>query len=145
VDLLAGTNVSLSSDGRDRVDLVGDPFSGVVQPTSGTAIRWFNPAAFAKPATGTFGNLGRNRIYGPGFGSVDFSAFKNTKINERIATQFRLEIFNLLDRANLANPGTSLASSTSFGLITNTRNGSGAPGLGFGEPRNVQLALKILF
>jgi len=56
-----------------------------------------------------------------------------------------LEVFNRSNRANYANPGTSLASSTAFGLITNTRNGASAPGLGFGEPRNIQLALKILF
>lgn len=145
VDILAGTNVSGSADARDRVDLVGDPFAGVTQPTTGTARRWFNPAAFARPAPGTFGNLGRNAIYGPGFGSVDFSVFKNTPITERVTTQLRVEIFNLFNRANLANPGTNLASSTSFGLITNTRNGGGAPGLGFGEPRNIQLALRILF
>jgi hypothetical protein len=39
---------------------------------------------------------------------------------------------------------TSISSST-FGLVTNTYNGSLAPGLGFGEPRNVQLALKVNF
>lgn len=144
-DVLAGTNVSGSADSRDRVDIVGDPFAGVTQPTSGTAVRWFNPAAFAKPASGTFGNIGRDALRGPGFGSVDFSVFKNTPITERLMTQFRVEIFNLFNRANYANPGTSLASSTSFGLITNTRNGSGAPGLGFGEPRNIQFALKLMF
>lgn len=145
LDILAGTNVSGSADSRDRVDVVGDPFANVVQPTSGTAVRWFNPAAFARPANGTFGNIGRDAIRGPGFGSFDFSVFKNTSITERISTQFRVEIFNLFNRANYANPGSSLGSSTSFGLITNTRNGSGAPGLGFGEPRNVQLALKFIF
>jgi hypothetical protein len=144
LDILAGTNVSGSADSRDRVDVVGDPFSGLT-PASGTSVRYFNAAAFARPAAGTFGNIGRNAIYGPGFGSFDFSVFKNTTITERITAQFRLEIFNLFNRANYANPGTSLASSTAFGIITNTRNGSGAPGLGFGEPRNVQLALKFLF
>jgi hypothetical protein len=145
LDPLAGTNVSLSADARDRVDLVGDPFAGVTQPTSGTARRWFNPAAFARPATGTFGNLGRNAFSGPGFGAVDFSVFKTTSITERVKIQFRAEIFNIFNRTNLADPGVNLAASTSFGLITNTRNGSGAPGLGQGEPRNTQLALKLLF
>ena len=145
IDLRAGTNVSLSGDSLDRVNLIGDPYAGVVQPTSGTAVRYFNPAAFATPAAGTFGNLGRNALYGPGFGAMDFSVFKSNKITERISTQFRVEIFNIFNRTNYANPGTSLASSTSFGLMTSTRNGGSAPGIGFGEPRNAQLALKIIF
>jgi hypothetical protein len=145
MDLLAGTNVSGSADARDRVDVIGDAFSGVVQPTSGTARRWFNPAAFQRPATGTFGNIGRNALRGPGYAAVDFSVFKTTTITERVKLQFRAEIFNLFNRANLAAPGTNLAASTSFGLITNTRNGGSAPGLGQGEPRNTQLALKLIF
>jgi hypothetical protein len=75
---------------------------------------------------------------------VDFSLFKNIPFTERIHGQFRVEIFNLLDRANWANPTLTLTSS-SFGQLTQTRNASSAPGLGFGEPRNVQLALKITF
>jgi outer membrane receptor protein involved in Fe transport len=145
LDIRAGTNVSGTADGADRVDLVGDPFSGIVQPTTGTARRYFNAAAFARPATGEFGNIGRNAIYGPGFGATDFSVFKTTPITERVSAQFRVEIFNLFNRTNWANPGTSLQTATSFGLLTNTRNGASAPGLGQGEPRNVQLALKLIF
>ena len=146
LDLLSGTNRSLTLDNRDRVDVVGDAFSGVAaRATPFGAIPYFNPRAFAAAATGTFGNIGRNVLRGPGFGAVDFSIFKETPITERIRTQFRVEIFNILDRANLANPGQNLNAAASFGLITNTRNGASAPGIGFGEPRNVQLALKILW
>lgn len=145
LNILAGTNISTSGDGRDRVNLVGDPFSGIVQPTGTRSVRYFNVAAFAAPAAGTFGNIGRNAIYGPGFGAWDFSVFKRTPITERIGTEFRLEVFNLTNRTNWANPGTSLASTSTFGLLTNTRNGGGAPGIGTGEPRNMQLALKIIF
>jgi carboxypeptidase family protein/TonB-dependent receptor-like protein len=145
LDIRAGSNVSDSFDGADRVDLVGDPFAGVVQPANTTVRAFFNPGAFALPARGTFGNLGRNAISGPGFSAVDFSVFKTTAVRERASIQFRFEVFNLFNRANWANPGVSLASATSFGLITNTRNGGSAPGIGPGEPRNVQLALKVLF
>ena len=147
LDLLSGTNRSGTLDNRDRVDLVGDPYSGVAsRATPFGAIPYFNPAAFAPAAAGTFGNLGRNVLYGPGFGSVDFSVFKNIPlVKERVSAQFRAEIFNIFDRANLANPGTNRNSASSFGLITNTRNGGGAPGLGFGEPRNMQLALKLIW
>ena len=145
LNILAGTNVSGTGESRDRVDLSGDPFSGVAQNPAVRTQRWFNPAAFGRPAQGTFGNLGRNAIYGPGFGSVDFSVFKATPITEKISTQLRFEIFNLFNRTNWANPGTSLASAATFGVMTNTRNGGSAPGLGFGEPRNMQIALKFIF
>ncbi len=145
LNILAGTNVSGTGESRDRVDLVGDPFSGVVQNPAVRTQRWFNPSAFGRPAQGTFGNLGRNAIYGPGFGSVDFSVFKATPITEKLSTQLRFEIFNLFNRTNWANPGTSLASAATFGVMTNTRNGGSAPGLGFGEPRNMQIALKFIF
>jgi hypothetical protein len=145
LDMRAGSNVSNSFDGFDRVDLVGDPFAGVVQPVNTTVRAYFNPAAFALPARGSFGNLGRNAITGPGFGTVDFSMFKTTALGEHASIQFRFEVFNLFNRANWANPGVSLAAANSFGLITNTRHGSSAPGIGPGEPRSVQLALKVLF
>jgi hypothetical protein len=57
----------------------------------------------------------------------------------------RGEIYNITNYRNYANPGTTISNSTTFGLITNTRNGSSAPGLGFGEPRNVQLAVRLVW
>lgn len=146
LNIAAGQNRSQSFDNRDRVEVVGGTSVGVQDPTvPAGARRYFNSSAFALPALGTFGNIGRNALRGPGFGSVDFSVFKNTPITERISTQFRVEIFNLFNRNNWANPGTTLNSAASFGLITNTLNGGSAPGLGFGEPRNIQLALKLIW
>jgi hypothetical protein len=55
-----------------------------------------------------------------------------------------VEIYNIANQANFANPSGTVTSS-SFGTLTQTRNGSSAPGLGQGEPRNVQLALKVSF
>jgi hypothetical protein len=144
INILAGSNVSGSGENKDRVDLVGNPYANIPVLTNTLAVQYFNPAAFAKPAAGTFGTLGRDALYGPGFGSVDFSLFKNIPIKERIHAQFRVEIFNLFNRTNWANPTTTFTSS-SFGELTNTKNAASAPGLGFGEPRNVQLALKIIF
>jgi hypothetical protein len=144
INITAGTNVSGTSEGKDRADLVGNPFANVPVLTNTRAVQYFNPAAFAKPAAGTFGNLGRDTLYGPGFGAVDFSIFKKIPVTERIAGQFRVETFNMLNRTNWANPNTTLTSAT-FGQLTQTKNGSSAPGLGFGEPRNIQLALKLTF
>jgi hypothetical protein len=143
-NILAGTNVSGTGENQDRVDLVGDPFSGVPVLTGTTAMQYFNPHAFAKPAAGTYGNMGRNVLYGPGFGSVDFSVFKRTPINERVSTEFRVEIFNVFNRTNWANPNATFTSG-SFGQLTATKNGTTGAGLGFGEPRNTQLSLRIAF
>ncbi len=144
INILAGTNVSGTGENQDRVNVVGDPFANVPVLTNTTAVQYFNPAAFAKPAAGTFGNIGRDALYGPGFGSVDFSVFKKTRITERISAEFRVEIFNLFNRTNWANPNVTFSSS-SFGQLTSTFSNGSAPGLGVGEPRNTQLALKILW
>ena len=148
--VVAGQNISNSFGGGDRADKVGDPFSGVVQPTNASGnwakgYRWFNPAAFALPAAGTYGNTQRNQFYGPGFNSVDFSVFKTTPITERISTQFRVEIFNLFNRLNLSGPDTCVCSGSGMGLSYATVQAYGSPGIGAGEPRNVQLALKLIW
>ncbi len=143
INIAAGTNPSGSGDGTDRVNLVGNPFA-LSSTRSGLSVVYLNKAAFAAPAAGTYGNLGRDAIYGPGFFSIDPSLFKTFHVTERISLQFRAEMFNASNYVNLANP-TATLTSASFGLIGNTKNGSSAPGLGFGEPRNTQLALKLIF
>ncbi len=145
-NITTGTDTSGTGVRADRPDLVGDPYAGVVQPTTTPlSLRWFNPAAFAAPAAGTFGNLARNALHGPGFKTVDASLFKTTKLTGNASVQLRLEVFNLFNTINWANPGAVLGTSTTFGLITNTRNANNAPGIGAGEPRNVQLAVKFIF
>ena len=156
IDITRGAIVSGTGDNRDRVNVNGNPFASVptnlvvngvesTTPLARGSKYWFDPRVFSSPAVGEFGNIGRNAIWGPGLGSWDFSVFKTTAITERISSQFRLEIFNITNRVNYANPGSNFNSTSAFGILTATRNGSGAPGLGFGEPRNVQLAFKILW
>ena len=89
-----------------------------------------------------FGNLGRNAMYGPGFGNTDFSIIKNLKLQGSARAQFRLEIFNLFNQANLGQPGRiATVGSTSFGVISNTRFPTGDSG----SSRQVQFAAKFLF
>jgi hypothetical protein len=71
--------------------------------------------------------------------------FKTTKLGKGASVQLRCEIFNVFNTINWANPGAVVGTSTTFGLLTNTRNANSAPGIGAGEPRNVQLAMKIIF
>lgn len=141
-----GNNYQIDSgDNSDRVNLVGDPLAGVTQEAGLRGRRFLRRDAFAFQPAGQFGTLGRNVFYGPGFRSVDFSLFKTTQLTEQISLQFRAEMFNAFNFVNWANPNTNLNSGAAFGVSTNTRNGSSAPGIGQGEPRNVQLALKLLF
>ena len=135
----AGKNYSGTFEGKDRAVQVGDPFASV---PSGYL---FNPAAFAAPAQGSFGTVGRNTLTGPGFATVDFAVLKNTPITERVSTQLRIEMFNLFNRTNYAPVSTTITSG-SFGKFTDTIGDyNGAPGIGSGEPFNVQLGLKIIF
>ncbi len=141
----AGKNVSGTFEGKDRVDVVGDPYAGVNHALNNGYVQWVNPAAFAFPANGTFGNEVRNSLRGPGFADVDFSIFKTTNITERVRAQLRIEMFNIFNRTNLPVPNATLTSG-SFGRISDTIGDyNGATGIGAGEPFNVQLGLKIIF
>jgi len=127
---------------RPGVDLVGNPFAGVSHSFSKSlggepGEQWVNPNAFATPASG------RNAFYGPGFGDVDVSVIKNIGITERMKLQLRAEMFNVFNRINLATGAGSVGSD---GTVRDTIGDfNGAPGLGPGEPFNLQLAAKIIF
>jgi outer membrane receptor protein involved in Fe transport len=120
-------------------------------------IGYLNPAAFAQPRFGTFGNLGRNAIFGPGYWGLDFALAKNTQLFERLNIQFRAEFFNILNHPNFALPnffitpkfnpdGSVNTSATTAGLITQTPDVAQTnPGLGGGGPRVIQLALRFTF
>jgi hypothetical protein len=89
-----------------------------------------------------FGNLGRNAIYGPGFGNTDFSIVKNVTLQGSARVQLRIEVFNLFNQANFGQPGRiASVGSSSFGVISNTRFPTGDSG----SARQVQFAAKFLF
>ena len=104
---------------------------------------------FAAPPLGNYGNLRRDVLYGPNFRTVDFSLFKHTPITEKINTELRAEIFNIFNFNNFANPTVSAigptTTSASWGQTTATRNNSASPGIGLGEPFNIQFAFKVTF
>jgi hypothetical protein len=103
-------------------------------------VAWMSPnsvsGAFSAAAPGTYGNLGYNNFRGPGKVTLDMSLVRSFKVRERATLQFRGEAFNLPNKANFANPGSSLFSTSSFGVITST---------GTYDPRIIQLAMKLLF
>jgi hypothetical protein len=140
---------------RTGYDIIGNPFQGVSHAFSKSGVQWINPASFCLPAldggdgscTGPNifgGNLRRNQIYGPGFSDVDMSVFKTFPVTERVKAQFRVELFNVFNRINLAS-GVG-ATGPGGGVIADTIGDfNGAPGIGPGEAFNMQLGLKILF
>lgn len=131
---------------RPGLDLVCNPFVGVSHAFNAAAggTQWVNPACFA-PASDPagIGNLARNRFYGPGFSDVDVSIIKNIPIKERVQVQIRAEMFNIFNRKNLASGAGSVGSN---GFVSDTIGDfNGSPGIGPGEPFNMQLVGKIIF
>ena len=100
----AGSGVS-NSDGQNRPDAV--PGVSAIPANQGPS-QWFNPAAFQTAVPGTFGNVGRNTLEGPGQINIDLSIFKNFQIGERYRLQFRSEFFNLPNHPNFQ--GNSMSS-----------------------------------
>src|SRR4029453_2591399 len=80
--------------GNQRPNLVGDPN---LDGDERTINRWFNTAAFAIPAAGTFGNADRNIVTGPGFNSVDLAVSRRFELPRDINVQVRVEMFNLFN------------------------------------------------
>jgi hypothetical protein len=103
--------------------------------------QYFNPAAFLSPASGTYGNVGRDVLVGPGLASLDLSVLKDTAVTEKLRLQFRAEAFNLLNRANFGTPNAVVFSSASTvpaptaGVVTSTSTTS----------RQIQFGLKLLW
>ncbi len=138
-------NVSCGFEGKDRPDLVGNPY-----PAQQTPNQWVLASAFADPRTVlgvpcAFGNAGRNILIGPGIASWDFSLIRNFRLTERAHLEFRAEMFNIFNRANFAPPRNDL-NAPSFGVITDTvqpvaGDASGGPG----DPREIQFAMKLIW
>ncbi len=105
-----------------------------------TTTDWLNPAAFSMPAAGTFGNCGRNTIYGPNFRNVDFSVLKETKLGGSRNIEFRAEFFNIFNHPAFAQPDTTFGT-PGFGEIFNTLGRT----LGAGTSRQIQFALRFSF
>ena len=114
-----------------------------------TVKQWFNPAAFTAPYSGTFGNVGRDTLTGPGLSELDLALAKSTTIHERLRAQFRAEFFNVLNRANFTTPNAvvfssgptpktptaAVAQSSTAGVVSATATTS----------RQIQFGLKLLF
>jgi hypothetical protein len=103
-------------------------------------------SVFIAPPTGTYGTAGRNIFRDDGFRDWDFSLFKNWTVKERLTAQFRVEVFNILNNAILANPGGGSLKLGNIGCSCQAPDTAGQnPLLGTGGARAMQLGLKLLF
>jgi hypothetical protein len=98
------------------------------------ATQYLNPAAFARPAPGQMGTLGRGAVRGKPITTVDFSTAKNWRFKERYGIQFRAEFFNLFNHTNFVGYNLDISQASAFGRLTATQS-----------PREIQLGIKFTF
>lgn len=108
--------------------------SGALPSSQRTINRWFDPAAFTTPALYTFGNSGRNILYGPGRVNFDLSLFKEFLFRDTVKLQFRAEAFNAFNTPQFGLPNASIGNRLA-GVISSV----------VGNPRQMQLALRLEF
>ena len=121
--------------------LAGDPLAGGGDPLTG----FFNTAAFARPAKGTYGNAPRNAVRKPSVFNTNFAVFKNVGLGGSKAAQIRAEVYNLFDQiefqdidrtARFDAGGVQIKANfgTAIGISSPTR-----------PPRVVQLSVRLNF
>ena len=110
---------------------------------------FYNGTAITPPAQGTFGNMPPGLLRpgaSGGFKNWDVAVHKDFKFKERFTTQFRAEFFNVINRTDYFLPSTALSSPGQFGESFSTPDiGKGVPVTGLGGPREMQLALKLIW
>jgi hypothetical protein len=130
----SGTDRAFAGLGSNFADLVGNPFLSTSRTRAELINQYFNPAAFAPNAIGTFGTAPRNLMRGPGSVSFDLGLMKIFPIGERLRLQFRAELFNAFNTPRFNSPFASQNTPARFGRIE-----------GAADPRIVQFGLKVSF
>ena len=114
-----------------RANFTGQP---IFPQSARNANEWFNPSAFAAPPAYTFGDVGRNSVYGPGLQTLDAGIVRQFDLTEKIKFETRGEFFNALNHTNLGTPNR-FVNTAGFGAITEVMT----PG------REIQLSARISF
>jgi hypothetical protein len=147
LSLFAGTDQSLTGIGKDSVNVVSQNlYQSGPCANQAPCVNWLVPSAFAAPALGTFGTLGKGTLRGPGLFDTDAGIYKIFPIRERINIQFRAEFFNIFNRANFLTPSNLSSTGYSAGSLGDALSGGGFGDiLAARDPRIGQLALKVIF
>jgi hypothetical protein len=152
--------VNVPGGGQSRNVARPDLIPGIPLYYTNNGTFFVNPAAFAIPQPGTYGNLGRNALRGPSISQFDLTLSKKFQINESANIEFRAECYNVLNHAIFAPPGggtprlndatgilqpgqpyTQSAAGSTFGALTSTVSNQ----VGSGTNRQFQLALRLSF
>ncbi len=146
LNVLTGTDASLTGVNLDRPNLIGgkDPYTenwGANLPV------YLNAAAFSKNAPGTYGNLGRDVLRGPGSIQFDASLSRIFGIHEAIKLEARAEAFNIINHTNFvaAATGTGIPGLSTSGIQLNLNSSNFGQITTAGDPRILQFALKLYF
>ena len=136
-------NLVTTANVPQRPNLVGNPYSH-------NGKQYLNPAAFAVPAAGTYGNLGYDAIKGPLFNNWDVALQKNIAIHEQIGLEFRAEMFNAPNHLSGFVVGNTLGAAVG-NTYTPNNNSNGTFNNAFGQitsstdPRTMEFVLRIHF
>jgi outer membrane receptor protein involved in Fe transport len=131
--VVSGQDRALSAAGTQRPDVIGDPKLDTGRSRDQLMAGYFDPTKYAQAALGTYGNAGRNSLVGPGNYNLDFALFKKVSIRENWQIQYRWEMFNAFNHANLGNPRSNLSAART-GQIDTTSG-----------PRIMQMGLRLTF
>jgi hypothetical protein len=135
INVVTGADTALTGTPQQRASVNGNPVLTTDRSTAAQLAQWFDPSVFYSPASGTFGNLGRNALMGPGLTSTNAALLKDFPFTHRegVHLQFRAEAFSVFNTPIFKNPTATLGSS--LGKITSTSGGD----------RHLQFALKLMF
>jgi hypothetical protein len=143
VNITVDRSASVMPDGNSANQRPNYVAGALLTPAAGsTPLLWINPAAFTTPAARTWGNLGRNAFRGPALWQADAAIQRRFAVRERVALELRGECFNLLNRAQYANPLADISAPSTFGRITSVVNTGPT---GSGTPRQFEVAARFVF
>jgi Carboxypeptidase regulatory-like domain len=125
--VVAPPNTPVTSGGQRLDQILASPYGDK------SFDNYLNRAAFQLPALGTFGNMGRLNVAGPGIWTIDMAVSRSLQVREGQRVEFRAEAFNVTNHFQKGNPVADFSSPT-FGRI-----------LTAGAPRIMQFALKYVF
>jgi hypothetical protein len=136
INVLSGRDTALSGTQQQRVDVIGEHRLPEGRSRGEQIAAWFNRTAFALPAAGSIGNIGRNALMGPASSNANLGIFRDFRLpgREGMRLQFRSEFFNALNSVNLGNPNANLNAGVRMGTITAAD-----------DARIIQFGLKLLY